>query len=344
MIYVRQSGAWQKFPTVPQGGRLLYFRINGQWKPILDVWVRNQGAWHKEPEYSAVLPAPTNLRMSTADVNNHTTIPVAWDYSGVLPPDDFHVVLTDEAGSWLWEGSAASGARSMTLGPFGQNKRYRVYIAARKAGRPDTAWAGPLNWFLGQDAYTAYDVPVYDWANEFEYIPPIVNYSSAANGDGATWGFQKALDGNFSSYWNTDIVSEPNGNGNQGEGWMVQAPSGHYLFTGVRLWNLNSHTCWVGVNTAGGWQGGLQPYVGKYAPWRINYAAVGGPGTAYDVRAGNYVTDAGGGVTVAGLMQNPASDGYNPRIAVLEVRLLLQSWTLIRYDPRTVPAVNSGFY
>jgi hypothetical protein len=125
---------------------------------------------------------------------------------------------------------------------------------------------------------------------------------------------------------------------------MVQAPAGHYLFTGVRLWNPNSHTCWVGVNTAGGWQGGLQPYVGKYAPWRINYASVGGPGTAYDVRAGNYVTDAGGGVTVAGLMQNPASDGYNPRIAVLEVRLLLQSWTLIRYDPRTVPAVNSGFY
>src|SRR3954463_14085079 len=106
---VHQAGAWRTVPL----NRLQYLRIGGAWRPILDMWFRDQGQWIKEGGYSPQLAVPTNLRMNPADVNNHNTIPVAWDYNGLLPPDDFHVVLTNEAGNWLWEGAVAAGARTI---------------------------------------------------------------------------------------------------------------------------------------------------------------------------------------------------------------------------------------
>lgn len=338
-VSVRQAGAWR---TVPLTGRLQYLRIGGAWKPILDMWFRDKGQWVKEGGYSPQLAVPTNLRMNPADVNNHNTIPVAWDYNGLLPPDDFHVVVTNEGGSWLWEGAAASGARSMTLGAFGQNARYRVYVAARRAGRPDTGWAGPLNWALGKDSYVTNDVPVYGWGGEQEVMPSTYSQSSAANNDYGTWGFQKAQDGNFSSYWNSDIA-DPSLNANQGEGFRLWVPGNNYLLNGVRLWNLNYYTVWYGVNLNGNWQGGQAPYYGKYGFLVHGYNAGFNNIFNGDVRSGQYQTQ-GTGAYVDLLLQNPSYDGYNYRFGVVEARLLCQEWIQTGWGPRTVAAVNSAYW
>jgi hypothetical protein len=306
--------------------------------------------WHKITAYSAPnLAAPTNLRMNPADPNNHSTFPVAWDWSqpanGLTP--NFHVVLTNEAGSWLQDYVVGNATRTYTFSGLSQNTRYRAYVCATYpgGGRPDTAFIGPLNWAIGADAYTVNDVPVYGWGGEFEYLPPYYyTYSSAANGDNSTWGFGKAIDNNFSSYWNSDIVSEANGDANQGEGWMVQPPAGNYLFNGIRLWNFNPTTCWLGVSLNGNWQGGLTPYVGKYAGWRIPYVAGVGPQNNFDVRSPTQYNTNGVTTFIAGLMQNPGYDGYNWRITLVELRLLLQQWVQTGWGPRTVPAVNSAAY
>src|SRR5262245_17079191 len=113
---VRAAGAWR---TVVLSNRLQYLRVGGVWKPILDYWYRVGGAWVKESGYSPTLAAPTNLRMNPADANNHSTIPVAWDYNvaaGQLSANDFYIVLTDEAGNWLQYGPIANSYRSWSFG------------------------------------------------------------------------------------------------------------------------------------------------------------------------------------------------------------------------------------
>jgi hypothetical protein len=285
--------------------------------------------------------------MNPADPNNHSSISVARDWNqpaGGLPVGSFHIVLTNEGGGWLREDFPAAGTRTYTFSNLSQNTRYRVYIAARYAGggRPDTAFVGPLNWSVGADAYTVNDVPIYGWGGEQEVMPYTYSQSSAANGDYNTWGFQKALDGNFGTYWNSDIVS-PTLDANQGEGYRLWVPGNNFLLNGVRLWNLNPHTVWYGVYLNGAWQGGLQPYTGKYSFLVHGYnVGVSGVGSG-DVRSGQYQTQ-GTGAYVDCLLQVPASDGYNLRIATIEARLLCQEWTQTGWGPRTVPAVNSGSY
>jgi hypothetical protein len=66
----------------------------------------------------------------------------------------------------------------------------------------------------------------------------------------------------------------------------------------------------------------------------------GAAGTNPTIRPGNYQTNSG--IFVAGLMQVPGYDGYNWRMEMIELRLLLMQWTLVAYNPRTVAAVNSG--
>jgi hypothetical protein len=315
--------------------------------------------WHKVADYSAPgMTAPTNLRMypdAPSNYGAHSSFQVAWDWT--LPTNglnvgDFQVVLTDSAGNWYpgYPVSVAAGSRTYNFTGLNQNTQYQAYVKARYAsgGRADSAWAGPLRWKTGADSYVVYDIPVYDWRNEFEYTPPYYyTYTSAALGDGSTWGFGKAIDGNFSSYWNSDVVTEPLGS-TQGEGWMVQAPSvdgngNSYLFTGIRAWTINPHTWWIGIYYNNAWQGGNTVYNGKYTSFRVPYAVgvdQGAAGTNPTIRPGNYQTNSG--IFVAGLMQVPGYDGYNWRMEMIELRLLLMQWTLVAYNPRTVAAVNSG--
>jgi hypothetical protein len=203
---------------------------------------------------------------------------------------------------------------------------------------------GPLNWAIGADSYVVYDQPVYGWGGEQEVMPSNYSVSSAANNDFGSWGGQKMVDGNFSSYWNSDVVN-PSLDSNQGEGWRIWVPGGNYLLNGVRLWNWASHTVWYGVSLNGGsnWQGGSVPYTGKYGFLVHGYNTGASGINSGDVRSGQYQTN-GLPVVVDCLLQVPGYDGWNYRIGTIEVRLLMQQWVQTGWGPRTVAAVNSGYY
>jgi hypothetical protein len=198
---------------------------------------------------------------------------------------------------------------------------------------------------VGQDSYVVNDVPVYGWGSEAEYVPANYSVSSAANNDFGSWGGQKLVDGNFGSYWNSTVVTEPL-DASQGEGFRLWVPGGNLLLNGVRLWNLNPHTVWYGVSLDGGstWQGGNAPYSGKYGFLVHGYnAGVAGVYRPGDIRSGQYQTN-GLNAIVDCLLQVPASDGWDLRIATIEARLLMQPWVQTGWGPRTVPAIASGSY
>jgi len=349
-VSVRAAGAWRT--VVLDGTRLQYVRVGGVWKPILDFWFRDHGVWVHETPYSPVLAGVSNLRMNPADVNNHSSIPVAWDANvpaGQLPADNYHVVLTDEGGSWLSDQSTTG--TTFTFGSLTQDKRYRVYVAARRNGRPDQAWVGPLNWYLGKDAYSyVVNDPVYGWGSDFEWNPgSVYSSTSAANGDYGTWGGQKSVDNNFSTFWNSEIVNEPNGDATQGEGLQYQcALGGGYRISGCRIWPYFNQTMWIAFFAGGGWQGSLYPYSGKYSYWVVPYVNGYGPtSNMTEFRLDQYNVQTGDtNLFIKVLMQNPYYDGYNWRQAIVEFRFLLQQWIQTGTTPRTVnvAAVNSGYY
>lgn len=341
-LQLRTGGAWRVAPM--DNSRVHYLRVNGTWKPILDMWVRDQGAWHKDPTYSAVLQPPTNIRMNPGDANNHSTIPVAWDWSGVMTPDDFELVLTNEGGQWLQDLAIPSNQRTYTFTGLSTNTRYRVYVRARHSGRAETAWSGPLNWGLGADAYNTQDVPVYGWANEFRWAPTrswLGYVSSEAVGWPADW----ALDNNFDSRWVSNNATEPLGD-QQGEGMRIRPPYwGHYLVVGVYIYSYGYTATWLGAYNANtGWQGPHQPYFGKYAALRHTYVgAGGGPSSySYEVRGLAFVSD-DPDPWIEVLFQHYTLDA-GPGISIWEVQLILQEWTRIRWDVRTVPANPSYYY
>jgi hypothetical protein len=341
-LQARVAGAWRVVPT--DNSRLLYLRVGGVWKPILDFWSRDQSAWHHDPSYSPQMPTPTNFRNNGTPTTTHDRVQVAWDYSGLLPPDNFWVLIMDQNGNGLrWDQAPGGANRTWTATGLATNTYYQLAVMARYAGRPDTPLTPNMHWYTGYASYVVNDVPVYGWGGEFEAMPSTYSQSSAAVGDYNTWGFQKAIDGNFSTYWNSDVV-DPNVDSYQGEGFRLWVPGGNYLLNGVRLWNLGAHTVWYGVSLNGGsnWQGGSTPYFGKYGflvhGYNVGVANVGSPG---DVRSGQYQTN-GQNAVVDCLLQVPAYDGYNWRIGVIEVRLLLQQWVQTGWGPRTVPEAASG--
>jgi hypothetical protein len=118
-LYVRQAGVWRTSPQ--DNSRLLYIRVGGVWKPILDYWIRDQSAWHKAPGYSPQLATPANLRNNGTAGGTHDAVSLAWDYTGVLPPTDFVVQIRDQNGNPLRNDVVAGTARTWTAGGLASN-------------------------------------------------------------------------------------------------------------------------------------------------------------------------------------------------------------------------------
>ena len=343
-IYVRISGAWRQFPTTPVGTRLLYFRYGGQWRPIMDLWIRDGGAWHKEPQYSAVMQAPTNLRMNPADTAEHDSIPVAWTQAGNLMPGDYVVRLTDQYGNTLLAPRVSGTARSYTFSNLTQNKAYMVYLIARYPGgegtksRPDIS-IGPLKWKLGQDPQP-YQTPVYGWDNDWAWNPGTYDYAGSWDVDHPPI---RAVDGNMGTQW----LSQPDAatGGYQGDGFRFRMPASHHRLIGCTVYVARgTHTVWYGVYQGGSWKGGNQVYVGKYTPFVHPYLVGQGPTTLVDIRSGGYVTDATGDGSVDLLFQAPAvySGWTGLRYGAWEIRLILQDWVVTSYVTNYTAAIASG--
>lgn len=357
-VYVRNTGTWRQSPT--DNTRTMWVRGTAVWHQALDVWVRDQGAWHKEPGYSAVFNQPTNLRMNPADANNHSSIPVAWDWSGVLLPDDFQLVLTNEAGGWLQNLSIAADQRSYTFTSLSTNTRYRVYIRARRSGRTDdnTAFLGPLNWFVGADSYDAHNGPVYGWSSNEVWYSPYSGYSWASS-EQVGWPATAAIDGSDSTRWITaDVPGAPSAA--QGEGIRFYLPAVHgtpRLFTGVHIYSNGYTYCWLSFWMNGAWQGSVYPYSGKYTPLNHAYlgaaggdaSSSGSSGYYYYVRNGEAFNGAWDISTYTGstppfvdcLFQHNTPGQAN--IEIWEIKALLYDWVVVANNASNIiAAVNSG--
>jgi fibronectin type III domain protein len=350
-IQVRQTAAWHTIPTT----RVMWVRMGAKWQPVLDLWIRDQGAWHKEPTYSPQLAVPTNLRMNPASSTNHSTIPVAWDYTGVLPPDSYRVVLTNEAGATVQDKSSTT--TSYTFTGLTQDTRYKVKVSARCGGRADTAFTPSLNWYLGKDAYT-HSVSSTAWGSPYSWKP--ASYAWAGSWD-ADHPPNLAIDGSFGTQWLS--LPDADTGGYQGDGIRFRFPTGHHQLLGCQAWLPTyggGHTVWYGVYQGGSWKGGQNVYVGSLTP--LVHLYLGGqnsaPSGSYELvnmytggpapgqgSTGTYITDATSDGSVDLLFQSPVTyTGWTGlRYGAWEIRLVLTDWVTTTTSV-TDPAKPSGSY
>jgi hypothetical protein len=347
-LSVRDGGTWRTVAT----NRLQYVRVDGAWTPIMDIWVRAGGAWVKDAYSAPVLAMPTNVRMNAPDATNHATIPIAWDFTlptGGTPPTNFDVLLTDEGGTWLRLVTVDGATRSYTFTSVAPNTRYKMWVRATVTNntRGPTLWAGPVNWFLGQDSYVLSDVPVYDWAPDVDgsriYWSPgpasaFIEASSEALGFPAYY----AIDNNLSSRWKTALA--PESGSLQGEGIRFKMPGGHFLMRYVFVSAPYPVTAWVGVFRATAWQGALTVYSGKYGHFQHNYVAGFGPQASFLLNIGDWITDSTSDGMIDVLLQNPTDEGGGPTLSAWEIQPVLLPWIQTGWSTRTVAAINSATY
>lgn len=87
-----------------------------------------------------------------------------WDYSqvqavwagpdaGGAPVQDYHFVLTNEAGTWLYEEYGTDGFQAVSVS---QNTRYRLYVRSRSTNGLFSGFVGPINVGIGYPAVNNY--------------------------------------------------------------------------------------------------------------------------------------------------------------------------------------------
>jgi len=356
-VQVRTSGAWRVVPDAdPVKG--LYVRDAGTWKKVAALWYRDADTWKGDPTFLSLTAPPTNFRV-TSPSNDYTGVNLAWDWSGGTAARNFIVRIRDH-------GTSSTGAATdseVTLDPAART--YRASVASGHYAE-FTLWAvsAPDNqrvlcaqtprWYVGAAAYTVNDVPVYGWADTWEWIPPVAGASSqqAANFD-PTY----AADNNGLSSW----MSVARSGAYTYEGIWVRMPYwAHHRVVGAHVWQGGTgEAMWinVGMYWSGGWWGSILPpglqtagnnqFIVYHNYYTYSYAA---DEHYFDFSAQpeQFIADASSSgestlmcLTFGPQLSNFGGYGFGGHARVFEIRMLLQNWRVVSYSARTVAAVPS---
>ena len=341
-LAVRAGGSWHVVNT----NQLQYVKIGGNWKPMLQLWVKGSSvdptdhSWHREPGINVGLGQPGNVRNAAPDANNHSNVPLAWDYSNPLTPRVFTVGTFDQNGNALRYEDVPGTSRSWTVAGLAQNTYYQFAVVAKYDGQPDV-WSSPnLRWYIGQDPQP-YQVAVYGWAGDWWWIPDAVTVTSTQSG----FPSSSIVDNNDGTYWMSVAANEAFGP-TQGEGIERFWPGSGWRINGVRVKTPIAHDVWVGCYHNGGWEGGQYPYNGKYQYWRHYYITGISNTTWTEPSLGPWETAGASDGAIHVLLNRAQQYGGwpGPRLGCTDFAMRLQSWQVIRYDTYYTAAVNSGWW
>ena len=321
------GGTWRTVDT----SRLQYFKMNGAWTPIMQLWVKGSPpsltdhAWHREPGIATRMSAVQNLNVIRYNGDNHSSVTMGWDCVGNLEPGDFVPILADENDNWLSAPRIGAGSREYTFSGLSQNTKYKLYLYARYPGGegtkslPDDVY-GPLKWYNGLDAQPQY-YDILGWGGDF-YWRPGVNVTSTQNGYPAS----SIWDTDDNTAWVSANVPEAFGT-SQGEGIEAFWPGAGYRITSLVVRNLQGHDIWYGVYHNGAWEGGSYPYNGKYQYWRHYYLNGISDTTYTEVGVGPYETSIANDGAVH-ILQNRSKNfpGLGQRITCANFMIRLQTY------------------
>lgn len=366
-VYIRDADTWKQFPTTPAGTRAIRVRDVATWKTPIRVHVKWNDIWQTEGQYTFKPAAPTNFR-ATSGSTDYTGIDLAWDYAGIVTPKRWVLGIYDYGSN-----SASTPTYSETFLSDPAQRTYRLNLAsntyvslvlAAESTTGDRTFFGGstttpvasagLKRHVGAASYTVYDVPVYGWADTWEWTPPFVfessRYADANSGD-------KAVDNNMPSAWISSAHAQT-GTVNDWEAVWVRMPYwAHHKYVGLRVIQEEAGSslpsCYLthGVYYSNAWQGSVNQPISSPPchPWlvhpNISYYSVSNDQYVYE---GDFVTDGGSNPSgnLVSVMLGPnlktSAFVFGYYCAIHEIRLLLQNYRVVSYGPRTVAAVPSG--